>query len=650
MNDAFIHKLQDAKSPEHEAILSRVKKLISKSRADMSKNYDRWDANDAIFRSERRIDKEDMAAQRKNQPAKMIVPLTKSQVLTFVAFATMTLTQNKRFFELEPTGTEDNPLVEPFELILERDTRRNHWTQFLVQFFLDIGRFSVGCAEVCYEEHVRMMRVESETVEEPGLNVVSKSKVFSYMAIPTFTGNKVHSVSPYRFFPDTSLPLTRYQEGSFCGSEDYWTLASLKAQKGMELFSLDKIPKLTKKDVDERQRSSRGDFSDFEIRENPNMGAKVGGKDGFVKSGTVLVTKIVLDLVPSDIKVDTDDGAALGEEDFPVRFVCWYANDGQIVRFDEAYWLHCQFPYIAAQFMADQHRQVNESLADDCDQITSLITWLINAHVTSVRSTIDSKFIIDPSGIDTKSLESRSPYIFLKKNVAQMGIDRYIKQFQTQDVTQAFMQDAAQLTELLEKLTGFSGNMMGQYAGGRRSATEARVVTQGASARAKSSLAAIWDSAFEPLARQFLANNRQDMDFETFKRVVGVGPFGMDPMTGAPVTIDILFMLFKADPMEIATSESFFVFDATLPSEKAFLAQSLQELLLSMMQSPEIMQVLGYGPQQLRQMIDDIYTLRGVTQSRLPSPQLASSTPPTGVIPMTTPGVEGVASSAVSNG
>lgn len=648
MNAAFLKDLEDPKSNAHAALLKKVRDLVEQSRKDMSRNYDRWDMNDAVFRSERRVDKEDMAAVRKNQPAKMIVPLTKSQVLTFVAFSTMTLTQNKRFFELEPTGTEDDPLTEPIELILERDTRRNHWTQFLVQFFLDIGRFSVGAAEVCYEESTRMMRVEQNVTAEAGMGLVSEEKEWTYMEIPTFLGNRVHSVSPYRFFPDTSLPLTRYQEGEFCASEDLWTLTSLKNQKKLGLFSLDKIPKMTKKELDDRGKHTRADFSQFEIRENPNQGGNNEvGDGGYCKSGTAMVTKVVVDLVPKDLK-DGDD-LALGDEDFSLRFICWYANDKTIIRFDEAYYLHGQFPYIAAQFMADQHKTVNESLADDCEQITSLITWLINAHVTSVRSTIDSKWIVDPVGIDMASLESRSPYIKLKRGVANMGIDRYIKQFQTQDVTQAFMADAQQLGELLEKLTGFSGNMMGQYAGGRRSATEARVVTQGASARAKSSLTAIWDSAFEPLARQFIANNRQDMDLMTFARIVGKGPFGVDEM-GQPYGVPYLYSLFKADPIEIATAESFFVFDATLPSEKAFLAQSLQELLMTMMQSPEIMQVLGYGPMQVRQLLEDIYTLRGVTQSRLPSPQLAPPQAPPGVIPMTQPGTEGSASSAVSNG
>lgn len=646
MNDAFLTTVQEPESPAHACLLAKAKKLVEMSRKDMGKNYDKWDYLDSVFRSERPIDKEDEAARKKKQPAKMVVPNVKAQVMTFVAFACMTLQQNKRFFELEPTGVEDDCMTETFELILERDCRRNAWTQFLVQFFLDIGRFSLGCAEICYEESFRFMRVpETETEEQPFVGDV-ESQTFEYMKIPTFQGNRVHSVSPYRFFPDTRLPLTRYQEGEFCASEDIWSMASLKAQPGLDLFSTDKIKKLSVKDRDLRKGNTRADFSDFEVRTNPNMKSEASSEDkgAFVKDGSVMITKVVMDLIPKDVK--DSDGKKLGDEDFPVRMILWYANDNTIIRFGEAYYLHCQFPYVCAQFMADQHKTVNESLADDCEQITSLITWLINAHVTSVRSTIDSKFIVDPSGIDMASLESRSPYIMLKKNMAQLGIDRYIKQFQVQDVTGGFMQDAAQLTELLERLTGLSGNMMGQYNGGRRTATEARVVTQGASARAKTSLAAIWDSAFEPLARQFLANNRQEMEQDTFMRIVGKGPFANSPDSGMPMELMELFARFKADPMEIATGESFFTFDGTSPSEKSFLAQSLQEILLTMMQNPQIMQIMGYGPNDIRQLLEEIYILRGVTQSRLPAPK---AMPQPGVVPMP-PQALPAPTSAVSNG
>jgi hypothetical protein len=83
-------------------------------------------------------------------------------------------------------------------------------------------------------------------------------------------------------------------------------------------------------------------------------------------------------------------------------------------------------------------------------------------------------------------------------------------------------------------------------------------------------------------------------------------------------TTEEIFTLFKADPVAIAMSEDFFVFDGTLPSEKAFLAQSLQEILMTLFQNPEVAIALGYTQEMMQELFNQIYLLRGVTPARLP--------------------------------
>lgn len=639
----FRKKLEKKDSPEHAALLAHARGLIDTSRDEMAKNYSAWDRHDAVFRSKVRPDKEDRNAHAKGQPGKLIVPLTFSQIMTFVAHNIMTITQNKRFFELEPTGSEDNPLTEPLELILERDLRRNQWTTFLVQFFLDIGRFSLGVGEVCYKEDYRYVRLAKTDVRQNAFGGETEEISAGFEQIPTFVGNRIYPVSPYRFYPDVGrgLPMSRFQEGEFCGSEDVFSMSSLRGDKN--LFNLDKIPVMDDETIKNRKAKSR--IGEFKNRGNPNMGNTAGTSNGeFVKSGQVVITKMVLDIVPKDFEVG-DGNTKLGDEDFPVRYVLWYANDGKIVRFEEAYYLHGMFPYFLGQFLPDQHQTVNEGLADVCDQLTSLVTWKLNAHVTSQRNTVESKWIVDPAGIDMRSLESRSPYIFLRKNASQMGVDKYIKQFATVDVTANVMNDISALSSLLDMATGFANMSQGQHSSGRRSATQDRVVAQGASARSKTTLGGIWDTSFEVLGKQLIANNRQEMDEETFTRIMGVRQWPVNPETGVPFTTQEIFLLFKADPVAIATSEDFFVFDATLPSEKAFLAQSLQEIFMSIMSNPQFAAVLGFDANAIRELFNQIYLLRGVTPARLPSPPPAGAPGlmPPNVVPGPSP-----ANSAVS--
>jgi hypothetical protein len=611
------------KGKNHDSFLKHVKGLVDLSRKDMAKNYSTWDYHDQVFRSRRVMDKEDRAANAAGKPSKLIVPLSFSQIMTFVAFCVRTVTQNKRFFELEFEGNAVDPVLkEPMELILERDCRKNNWYPFLVQFFLDIGRFWLGCAEVCYEEDFRNVRIPKSEDVLGAFGVTNTESSFDFQKIPVFCGNRVYPISPYRFFPDTRLPITRFQEGEFCGSEDMFSMAKLRSISD-DLFNLDFIPKMTQKEYTQRRSTTRIDEMDFlPMRPAPTGGEELRENDSMVRSGAVAVTKVVLDIVPYWLELDTGE-KPLGEEKFPIRYIVWYSNDRTIIRFEEAYFLHGQFPYVAAQYLPDQHKTINEGLSSVCDQITNLITWLLNQHMTSQKSTLDSKFIIDPAGIDIKTLESRSPYIFLKRNASNTGIDRYIKQFQTQDVTAGVMPDIAALNNLLEKITGLSGQMQGEYSEGRRSATQDRVVAQGAAARGQTTLASIWDGAFGNLGRQFITNNRQEMDLETFVSIVGPGPFGTEN-----VPIEQLFLLFKGDPMSIARSEMFFVFDGTQPSEKAFLAQSLQEIFTVLVSNPTIAPLLGYGPEQIRYIFNEIYELRGVTPPVLPPAQIPPQLPP----------------------
>lgn len=613
--------------PYHEPLLKHVKGLIDISRKEMAKHYATWDYHDQIFRSKRAMDKEDRAANAKGAPAKLIVPLTFSQIMTFVAFSVMNVTQNERFYELQQGNNDAKDLKEIMEVLLERDCKRNGWNSFLVQFFLDVSRFWLGCAEVCYKEEYRMMRVTQEVEQEGAFGVMQKTNQTSFQKVPKFVGNKVYPISPYRFFPDTRLPLTRFQEGEFCGSEDMFSMSSLRSDSD-NLFNLDWIPKMSEKQYGERKSTSRIDDMDFIPSRSKDQDGSMSDSNCQVRSGAVVVTKVVFDLIPNNFVVN--DERPLGDEQFPIRYICWIANDSRIIRFDEAYYLHGQFPYVCAQYLPDQHQIVNEGLSSVCDQITNLITWKLNAHMTSQKATLDSKFIIDPAGVDIKSLESRSPYIFLKRNASQTGVDRYIKQFVTQDPTQGVMPDIASLKDLLESITGISGQMQGQYSQGRRSATQDRVVAQGASARAKTTLMSIWQDGLAPLGQQFLSNNRQEMDFDTFRRIVGSGPFGPNA-----VPVEDLYALFKADPITIASSEDFFVFDGTLPSEKAFLAQSLQEIFTTIFTNPQIAGVLGYGPEQIRYLFNEIYTLRGVTPPSMPAPAPVAPQP---TLPIQAPG------------
>jgi len=189
----------------------------------------------------------------------------------------------------------------------------------------------------------------------------------------------------------------------------------------------------------------------------------------------------------------------------------------------------------------------------------------------------------------------------MKKNTPVTGdLNNFIKQLQTSDPTVTHIQDVETLMKMMFSVSGVNENAMGGFHGGRRSATEARNVAAGAASRMKVIATTIFQMAIAPLGKQLLINARQWMSEETFFKIVGE-----DEDTFAA------WQEFHKDNWwELVGSEDFFVFDATSASEKTFLAQSLQELLVALMSNPEVLMSTNLDPVKI---IERIQELRGST-------------------------------------
>jgi hypothetical protein len=341
--------------------------------------------------------------------------------------------------------------------------------------------------------------------------------------------------------------------------------------------------------------------------------------------GVVLVTKVQLWLVPSKFKFGPKD-KPLGPEEFPVLYHLWYANDNRIVRVEPAYWWHNEFGWTLAQFTPDMHQTISMGLADLIYRLQDVITWLINARVTDVRRNLRGRNIVNPSIIDTKTLDGEGD-IYLRKGANAAMMERGIRPLEVNDVTRGHFTDADMLNKIMQAVTGVNDNAMGQYNSGRRSASEARVVTAGAAGRMKMHGQLVWETSLGRLGRLMLSNLRQSLSFESFGLVIG-----QDPM------MQQRYELWKGTPQEVICGSDYFTFDSTLQSEKGFIAQSLQELLVAIINNPVAAQQLDLDP---RTMLAEIQYLRGsgnVSRFSL-SRQVSAGAPP--LPPAVVPGPQG---------
>lgn len=612
---------KDDPGDPYEALLSHVRGLVKLSRAYMCRFYRTWDHQDLVYHGERWPDAEDRENVIKGKPMKMIVPTTYTQVHTQASFLFLLFNQNRTFFELSPMGSSDfGTKRHDCESVLERDLRKNQWNRVLFQHLVDLGRFGPSIIECSWMRDVTHAQITPEPI---AINVMGQQVEFrpgsEWTEFVKYEGNRVRSVSPYRWFPDTRLPLIDFQKGEFCASEEEFSMGQLRdMEEAGEVAGVDKIRPFGRNWMDARGGETRT-LMDF-----MNSGDKQGWLfgPGSQSEGTALVTKVQVRIVPSKFKIDGD--TPLGPEEHRVLYHIWYANDNTIIKAEPAYAWHNQFGYTLAQFSPDMHRTVNLGLADLIYRLQDVITWHINSRIADVRRNMRGRNIVDLAGIETKSLDGEGD-IYLRKSAARSGIDRWIKQLPVTDVTQGHLNDAEILQKLMQLVTGVNDNAMGQYNSGRRSAQEARVVTAGAAGRMKMLGQLIWETSLGPLGQMMLSNERQSMSMESFARMVGklpddppqqgVGPGGMPTLVPGISGIQKLqqrFADFKGTPEEVICADDYMVFDSTLSSEKSFMAQSLTELLTVLLSNPQAARAFDIDPKMVLAEVQELRTGAGI--------------------------------------
>lgn len=590
--DERIQRELEAEEPTefHKEMLQHCRDLVKLSSDHMTQFYDQWDSHNDVYQGRRSPDASDLKAKKRDEPTKMVVPLTYAQVQTAIAFCFATFFQRERFYELVGMGSEDAKAAKVGEALLDRDLQYNTAQLKVYQFLLDVFKYGLAPVKTGW---VTEQQTVKETIKQDksflGFNFGSK-EVEIETRKTKYAGNKIYNISPYRFFPDPRLPFSRLQEGEFCASEDSVSYVQLRQlESDNEVAGIEHVKQMRKEEFDKSGR--RMEFTT--LYEGPTNGVPSVSKSS---TGNHVLTEIQVKIVPSDFEVG---GKPMGKETYPVIYNVWIVNDSRVVKCEPLGYTHGQFTYDVGECNPDMHNLVNEGIAGVIDQLQSVITWLINSHITSVRKNIDNKLIVDPAGIVMSDLKERRPVIRLTQEAQRTGgVDKYIKQLDVRDVTQNHITDANELQAIVQIVTGINDNALGQFHSGRRSATEARSVNSATAARLKMVATLLWKGALEPMGRKMLSNLRDGLDVETFVKVLGEET---DPNNYVKFA--------KVNKSDLIGDYDFEVFDGTLPSERYTQAETLQELLLALFSSPDALAILGYDP---RKLADEILELKGI--------------------------------------
>lgn len=612
-----------------------LKDLLEMSRSEMAKNYDTWDRYDQIYRGERVADAQDKKANVRGEPAKMILPLSFGQTQTFVAFGYQLYNQRDYYYETIASGQEDEGAAKIASALLEQNLTYNKYRAVkLVQKLTDIARWGLGITKCSWVKDTvptveKVIDQSKMAPTRPDMPAPVEPPMTTQVTYHTkYLGNRIVNISPYRWFPDTRLPISRWSEGEFCADEIEESKASLKMNPNVA--GLEHVGELGA----ESARNRRMTFMKKQT-EPSATGASV-------PTAYCLLTEVQIRLNPSKTFIDKD--VPLNDCDCEQVYTVWIANDDRIIRISESGYNHEEFGYDCAQLFDDQNRLVNFSLCEILNALQDTSTWFLNSHITNVRKNIFNQMIVDESAVNVDDIIARRPIIRMKAGRAGSGVDTWIKQLTTQDMTQNHVGDIGLLNGMAKEATGINETLLGQFSPGRRSAKEAGNVANYAASRLIMIFGSVWESSEASMARKMLSNLRQGLDEPTLVRMYGQANVQQN-IQGALTLIPGLApqpqpQLRSVTKEQLVGNYDLSVFNGTLPSQRQATAQVLIQLLESL-KDPQAIMVLGLDPQAITYEVLELLNVRNVQRFRLtperlqqlmsmaqPAPNAGGSQPP----------------------
>lgn len=591
------------------------KDLVSMSRSEMKKNYDTWDRNDMVYRGERIADAQDKKADVRGEPVKSILPMTFGQIQTFVSFGHQLYNQRDYYAETIASGQEDEAAAKIGQAVIEHNlTYNNYRSVKLIQKLTDIGRWGLGITKESWVKvtvPVISQVVDQEKMAEvrPDMAQPAEPPMKTEITYTTkYLGNKIVNISPYRWFPDTRLPVSRWSEGEFCADENEESKAALT--RNPMVAGMEYVTDLSQESFKDR----RMNFMKKPGTTNPQA--------AHIPQAYCLLTEIQIRLNPS--KIELEEGKFLAEHDCEQIYVIWIANDDRIIRISEAGYNHEEFGYNCAQLFDDQNRTTNFSLSDILSSLQDTATWFFNSRITNVRKNIFNQTVVDESAIVMDDIIKRRPVIRMQPGRAGTGIDTWIKQIPTIDVTTNHVNDIATINSMAKEATGINETLLGQFSPGRRSAKEAGNVANYAAARLIMIFGSIWESSEAPMLRKILSNNRQGLDEPTMVRIYGqintqqevAGAAQLVPGLIAPANVPQA-QLQKVTKENLVGNYDLSIFNGTLPTTRQNNARVLMEWLQTALKDPKVIMVTGLDPQLVMLEVFELLGVRNVQRFRL---------------------------------
>lgn len=551
----------------HRETLQKLNAMYDFSKREMEKNFWRW--NYAEQRIQAWTSTQDYQKIMEPycqpgakdlmppEPISVIVPYSYATLHAAATFIAQVLLGRKPVFPLIAARGTETERARLMELALQSNLDASRGQETLWQFACwDPLIYGFGTAKNAWEERtgqtIRWIAGRRETATEV-----------------TFAGNVTTSVDPYRFRPDPRVPIHQCNlRGDFMFCEDDVSESVLKdLEKDGMLKWVDEA--ISKNKAMDRQRESAADQNRrrMKIGISGEVLTTPANVVGFhtLREGTVR-------LVPKDWFPDLK-GASDRSELWKFSWL-----EKQIVQAEPLGMIHSMHPFVCTEPASFGHDFMSISMHDMIGPFQDILSWLVSSRMENVRTAINNTFAADPARIEINDIRA-SPIgriIRLKQTAMGLPIKDAIMQLAVQDVTMGHINDIQVMRILADTITGVNDNMRGiQTAGGRRSATEARMAMQNGASRLSQMAIRVSGQAFQPLAQQMIMNIQQFMPDKMW-----IETTGDDGMPNSR----------QLTPEMIVGQFNYAVSDGTLPYDKTALVEIWKDIMFGVAKDPELRQ------------------------------------------------------------
>lgn len=602
--------LQKESSEFQKKVLDFVKGRIRSSANEMNKYHSGWEDADLIYRGYRVMDKKDAEAAKKDEPHKIIIPASYALTQVALSYLMATFYVDSNFYRLAGRGAEDQTIKEGMEVDLNYQMSKLRSYTFMYMWLQDSFKYGLGVVKSSWVEKSRTVRTLREKPRPMGDSIMEKisallgqspdertpemEEVIEEMKV--FEGTKVTNISPYNFYPDPSVPICKLQDGSFVGHEEETTISSVQSEEGTTYHGTAHIPDHIPADAFDGTARRVGRDTIFAGLDVSVLSAT---SEDVKTGGACLLTE--LQFTSNRKALEKNFGYTLPEEYGelePVKMIATIANDLKVIQFQPLGYLHNQYTYDIIEYSPDHNSFLNPGLGETINNLQEMATWFLNSHVMNVRKAIRNRFIVDPDKIHSEDLASGLEVI-RTKNMAGRSVKDAVYSLEVTDVTRNHVADMEQINRMMQVITGINANALGQFSTGRRSATEARNVSNSTDARLKMHGMLAWSMGLEPLGQKMIANTNQLRSREFYSFIVG------DDAEKYPYEEVI-----TASPQKIIGGYDFVPYNGTLPSDKERNAMHLRELIEVLMKNPQ--EVMSMTELSLDKLLEKTLALYGV--------------------------------------